>query len=184
MSRHRLTWGTVIVGLCVSRAAFAQVPNPTSVEFTPSLDHATLVTTYELGWFPSGVPTPVSVVDIGKPMPNATNVCSASIYLVRPVVGTFTAKIRAVGGEWSAPSNTFISTPVGVCVLSWATAAARVNIYALVAGVPTRTSVVSGVAATVVTAATACSTTAIALTTVSGTGVESALFAPTSAVAR
>jgi len=57
----------------------------------------------------------------------------------------------------------------------------RVNVYAMAAGVPTLVGVVSGVAATVVTPT--CSPTALALTRVVA-GVESALFAPTTAVTR
>ena len=102
---------------CIAVAASAQtpIPNPRSAEFTPSPDHAA-ITSYEIGWFLGAAADPVSTVDIGKPTPNASNICTAAINVMPLAFGdTYTAQIRAKAGtiysEWSLPSNPFSRIP-------------------------------------------------------------------------
>lgn len=104
--------------LLVANTVAAQtVLNPTRVTFTASPDHnATvggipLVDHYELRHFLSGANTPVQVQSIGKPTPNAQNVCTAGVTSL-PVSSTnqYTAKVAAVGptGEGiSTASNSY-----------------------------------------------------------------------------
>lgn len=90
------------------------LPNPTGAEFTASPDHAT-ITSYEIGWFLGGATSPVSTVDLGKPTPNASNVCTVVINVMPLPFNEYTAKVRAKAGtvysEWSDPSNPFQRVP-------------------------------------------------------------------------
>jgi hypothetical protein len=102
-----------LLGFAASASAQAVI-NPTGVEFTASADHAAL-SSYEIGWFLGAAVDPVSMVDIGKPTPDASNLCKATISVMPLPFNQYTAKVRAkagtVYGEWSDPSNVFFRAP-------------------------------------------------------------------------
>lgn len=103
-----------VVFLMVASAAFAQaVTNPTKAEFTASLDHAS-ITLYEIAWFNGATQVGVPV-DLGKPTPDANQLCSVTINTQPLAFATYTAKVRAKAGtvysEWSLPSNFFDRVP-------------------------------------------------------------------------
>jgi hypothetical protein len=100
---------------CASVAlAQTPIPNPTAIEFTPSPDHAQ-IDVYEVGWFLVGAASPVSVSDIGKPAPNASNICRATINVMPLAFNSYIAKARAKAGtvysDWSDPSDVFLRQP-------------------------------------------------------------------------
>jgi hypothetical protein len=103
-----------LLGVAAVAAAQTPIPNPTAIEFTPSLDHAQ-IDLYEVGWFLAGATSPVSVTDIGKPTPNASNICRATINVMPLAFNSYTAKARAKAGttysEWSDPSDIFLRQP-------------------------------------------------------------------------
>lgn len=92
------------------------VRNPTAVEFTPSVDHA-LVDSYELDIVkPDG--TVLQTLNVGKPVPDATNTCRATLN-VQPIafgVG-YALKVRARAGtavsDDAVSVNKFIRAPGG-----------------------------------------------------------------------
>ena len=104
----------LLLGLTASVARAQTVINPTGVEFTASLDHSA-ISSYEIGWFLGAEIDPVSMLDIGKPAPDASNLCKVAINVMPPPFNQYTAKIRAkagaVYGEWSDPSNLFFRAP-------------------------------------------------------------------------
>lgn len=91
-------------------------PNPRTLEFTPSVDHQA-ATSYRLGYFLPGATDPVQVVDIGKPTPDAQNICRATINTQPLGFGLdYTGKLKTiisagVESEWSEPSNPFDRVP-------------------------------------------------------------------------
>lgn len=100
-----------------STALGQSLPNPTGAEFTPSPDHA-VISSYEIGWFLGAATSPVSTVDIGKPVPTAANLCIVGINVMPLAFGEYTAKVRAkiagtpiVYSEWSEASNPFQRVP-------------------------------------------------------------------------
>lgn len=103
-----------LIGLVASAAGAQTIANPTAVEFTPSADHAQ-IDTYEVGWFLAGATSPVSTTDIGKPTPNASNICRATINVMPLAFNSYTAKARAKAGtvysDWSDPSDIFLRQP-------------------------------------------------------------------------
>jgi hypothetical protein len=85
----------------LSTPLFAQtvpdVQNPRSVEFTASPDHA-LIDSYELDILrPDG--TVLQTLNIGKPVPDSTNVCNAPVN-VQPVAFAtgYSMRLRARAG--------------------------------------------------------------------------------------
>jgi hypothetical protein len=116
MTTQRLvTWTAVALALVAGAPGLAHaqtVRNPTVVEFTVSVDHAT-VTRYEFGFFLGGA-EPVQTADLGKCTPNASQICTQSIPSY-PIGATYTAKLRAyvdaTSGDWSDASNPFFRTP-------------------------------------------------------------------------
>lgn len=101
--------------LCAAPVAAQGVINPSQVTFTASDDHA-IVTSYVIGYFAPGATAPLQEVDLGKPTPDATNTCAATINTRPLTFGTdYVAKVRAVAGtltsEWSAASNPFARLP-------------------------------------------------------------------------
>jgi hypothetical protein len=95
--------------------AFAQaLPNPTGATFTASPDHAS-ISSYEIAWFLVGAVDPVSTTDLGKPTPDALNVCTVVINVMPLAFNEYVAKIRAKAGtvasEWSDASNRFQRVP-------------------------------------------------------------------------
>lgn len=117
----RWVFVALIVGLFLAAPAVAaaqtvpSIKNPRLVEFTVSPDHA-VIDSYELGFFMPGAALPFTIVNIGKPAPDATGTASAPIN-VQPFTfaADYTAKLRAVVGtatsDWSAPSNPFDRVP-------------------------------------------------------------------------
>ena len=97
------------LGLCMP--AFAQAPppdvnNPTAVQWTASADHnAPGFDGYTLYIFdPVGVP--LNPIDLGKPVPDGTNTCVATIN-VQPIKfgNGFTVQLRArAGSSFSDPA--------------------------------------------------------------------------------
>jgi len=105
-----------LVLACLALASWASaqtVTNPTKAEFTASVDHAS-ITLYEIAWF-NGATQVGTVVDIGKPVPDANQVCLVTINTQPLAFATYTAKVRAKAGtvysEWSAASNFFDRVP-------------------------------------------------------------------------
>ena len=103
--------------LGAASAAFAQKPtNPRTLEFTPSVDHAA-ASGYTLGYFLPGATDPVQTVSLGKPTPNAQNVCTATINTMPLAFGLdYTGKLKTIispglESEWSEPSNPFDRVP-------------------------------------------------------------------------
>jgi hypothetical protein len=103
-----------LLGFAASASAQPPIANPTAIEFTPSADHAQ-IDAYEVGWFLAGATSPVSTTDIGKPAPNAANVCRATINVMPLPFNSYTAKARAKAGtvysDWSDPSDIFFRQP-------------------------------------------------------------------------
>ena len=116
-----------VVALLLAAPVFAQglVTNPTKVVFTASADHALngldgqpLVTRYDLRMFLEGASSPVQVIDLGKPTPDAENtitVENAAWFAAGALTPNVrhVAKVAAVGptGEGlSGESNPFGTT--------------------------------------------------------------------------
>jgi hypothetical protein len=102
----RLLWLRILIGcgvgvFCMSTSAAAQSPadvnNPSAVTFTASADHATL-DGYELDILRPDL-TVLQTLNLGKPVPDATNTCSAPMN-VQPVAfgNGYTVRIRAKAG--------------------------------------------------------------------------------------
>ncbi len=115
-----LTWAVLITAFLVLSPVIAhgqtKPPNPRTVEFTPSPDHAA-ATSYTIGYFLPGATDPVQTASIGKPTPNASNVCSATINVMPLTFGIdYIAKLKTiisagVESSWSEPSNPFDRVP-------------------------------------------------------------------------
>ena len=113
-----LAWGLLVGTFLVLSPVLVHgqqpVPNPTGAEFTPSPDHAA-IDSYQIGYFLAGAAEPTTLVDLGKPVPDAGNLCQAPINVMPLTFGDYTAKIRArvgtVWSEWSDPSNPFARIP-------------------------------------------------------------------------
>lgn len=108
-----------VLAIAAPATAQTNVTNPTRAEFTASLDHAA-ITSYEIAWF-SGAAQVGAVVDLGKPTPDANQLCTATIQVMPLTFATYTAKVRAkvvtglvgapIYSEWSAASNAFDRAP-------------------------------------------------------------------------
>jgi len=92
----------------------APAPLPTKVAFTPSLDHATLVTSYLVELRRATDPvtaTPVASKNLGKPAPVNNEIVVDISDIVNPLpAGTYYAVVVAIGANGSsasAPSATF-----------------------------------------------------------------------------
>lgn len=99
----------------VPAISFGQaVHNPTAVTFTASVDHAA-INNYVLGWFAIGATDPLMEVNLSKPTPDGSQVCTATIDARPLAFGSYIVKVRAVAGavtsEWSEPSNLGIRSP-------------------------------------------------------------------------
>jgi hypothetical protein len=105
-----------LLGFAAVASAQTKPANPRTLEFTPSVDH-TAATSYTLGYFLPGATDPVQSVSIGKPAPNAQNVCAVTINTQPLTFGlNYTAKLKTlisagVESEWSEPSNPFDRVP-------------------------------------------------------------------------
>ena len=94
----------------------ADINNPSGIQFTPSTDHAN-VDSYELDILrPDG--TVLQTLNVGKPTPDANNVCTAPIN-VQPItfgVG-YTMRLRAKAGtaysDYTPSENKFNRVPGG-----------------------------------------------------------------------
>lgn len=108
--------GFALLGFAAVAAAQEKPKNPRTLEFTPSIDHAA-ATSYTVGYFLPGATDPVQSVSIGKPTPNAQNVCTATVNTQPLTFGLdYTAKLKTVisagvESEWSEPSNPFDRVP-------------------------------------------------------------------------
>lgn len=120
MLAQTLVWAVLVMAFLVLTPVIVygqtKPPNPRTVEFTPSPDHAA-ATSYTIGYFLPGATDPVQTASIGKPTPNASNVCSATINVMPLTFGIdYTAKIKTiisagVESSWSEPSNPFDRVP-------------------------------------------------------------------------
>lgn len=90
--------------LAAAMQVVADVDNPTGVSFTPSTDHA-LIDSYELDILrPDG--SVLQVLNIGKPAPDATNTCTASINVQPIAFGTgYAMRLRARAGTAVSPDT-------------------------------------------------------------------------------
>jgi len=121
MRRFLTIFGAVLLGLCLAAGAHGQViTNPTTVEFTPSVDHDRLgldgvtpiVTRYDLRIFLEGATAPFQIHDLGKPAPvsGIISVTNPSWFVSLAMNVRHVARVAAVGptGEGvSAASNPF-----------------------------------------------------------------------------
>ena len=115
-----LTWAVLVTAFLVLSPVVVhgqtKPPNPRTIEFTPSPDHAA-ATSYTVGYFLPGATDPVQTASIGKPTPNASNVCSATINVMPLTFGIdYIAKLKTiisagVESAWSEPSNPFDRVP-------------------------------------------------------------------------
>ena len=92
----------------------AAAPQPTTLVFTASADHATNVTSYTVAIYRSADPvtgSPVATRDLGKPTPVSGDISVNISTLVDPLpAGTYKSVVRAVGPGGttaSAPSSNF-----------------------------------------------------------------------------
>jgi len=96
-------------------ASAQNLKNPSVATFTASADHAS-ITKYMIGYFLPGAVDPVTTADLGKPTPDAQNVCQVTLN-VMPLSfnANYTAKVKAVAGTaesvWSEASNPFDRVP-------------------------------------------------------------------------
>jgi len=121
MTQILIVFYAVLLGLGLAASANAQVAtNPTTVEFTPSVDHNRLgldgvtpiVTRYDLRIFLEGATAPFQTHDLGKPTPvnSLISVTNPSWFISLAMNVRHVARVAAVGptGEGvSAPSNPF-----------------------------------------------------------------------------
>jgi Big-like domain-containing protein len=98
------------VSVTVSTAA----PLPTKIAFSPSLDHATLVTSYLVELHRASDPvtaTPGASKNVGKPAPVNNEITVDISDIVNPLAtGSYYAVVTAIGAQGSsasAPSATF-----------------------------------------------------------------------------
>ena len=109
-----------VLTLLSSRAVAQPALNPTRAEFSPSVDHNSVVngtpvvSSYTLDLFLQGAPAPFQSVPLGKPNPDpdgTIRVDLTSQFVGWPVPGTvYVADVAAVGPGGTAPSaqsNTF-----------------------------------------------------------------------------
>jgi regulation of enolase protein 1 (concanavalin A-like superfamily) len=84
---------------------------PRAVEFTASVDHDTLVTSYQLDIFASGADpntaTPVASVNLGKPTPDASNTITVdeSAFFTALAPGSYQATVSSIGDGGSSRSG-------------------------------------------------------------------------------
>jgi hypothetical protein len=106
----------VFLLLAFAASAFAQKPqNPRDGTFTASVDHAAL-DKYVIGFFAPGAQSPTQTQDIGKPVPDAVNVCTFTFNSQPLTFGIdYVARVKAVAGTaesaWSDVSNPFDRVP-------------------------------------------------------------------------
>jgi hypothetical protein len=116
--RRVLVLVVVLLGSAAPAVAQSVVLNPRQVVFTASPDHNTLVggqplvVRYDLRHFLVGASSPVTTQDIGKPTPDGSSQCVASITaLPLSTTAQYVAKVAAVGpsgeGVSAASSNTY-----------------------------------------------------------------------------
>lgn len=116
----RVGWaGVVLLAVWPAVATAQTVTNPTSVEFTPSADHAVtmadgrpMVTEYRFEVWAAGATAPMQSTSLAKPAPEGDGKIrtAPALLLALPIGQTFTATVTAVGptGEGrSTPSNPF-----------------------------------------------------------------------------
>jgi hypothetical protein len=123
MRRLLLMSSLFILVSAISVSAQTLVINPTTATFTASPDHAVientvpLVTNYELRVFLStNTTTPVRVVNLNKPTPDASNLISVSVVstIAALAPGDYFGRVAAIGpgGEGvSVNSNPFQVKP-------------------------------------------------------------------------
>ncbi len=109
----------VWMGTCAPAMAQTAI-NPTTVQFTASADHNTMLgdapilTRYELRIFLSGATQPFTTQDLGKPVPDGSNtitVVNQSWFAVLAMNTTYTAKVAAIGPAGEGVSDA--SNPFG-----------------------------------------------------------------------
>jgi len=110
-------WLIVVALLLCSGVAAAQTPdvnNPSAVTFTPSTDHAT-VDSYELDILRPDA-TVLQTLNLGKPVPDATNTCTAPVNVQPIAFGSgYSMRIRAKAGtaasDYALSLNKFNRVP-------------------------------------------------------------------------
>jgi len=89
---------------------------PTAIAFRASVDHATLVTRYELRIFASGAnpstATPIATSDLGKPAPDAVGdiTVNRATFFSGLAPGSYVAAVRAIGPGGSSTSAGILFT--------------------------------------------------------------------------
>lgn len=102
--------------------AEAQTVNPSKVAWDYTASEHAAISKYQLGYFMGGA-EPFQTVDIAKGSVSPVGTGSYETPLPRPILGTFTAKLRAVavaagGGEvaseWSNATTPFSLSPLPI----------------------------------------------------------------------
>ena len=108
--------GTVVANLSFIRVASAgsvSTPPPTTIAttvvFTPSPDHTTLVSSYSVALYRASDPvtaSPVATKNLGKPSPVNGEISASITDIVTPLPsGSFYAVVTAIGSGGSAQST-------------------------------------------------------------------------------
>lgn len=110
---RRILVAVLGVLLMAASASAQPVPNPTTVAFTPSADHA-LVTAYEFGYFAAGATSPTQTASV----PSANLTAAGADYTFpfpRLLFGTYEHKLRACAGAscsaWAAADRPSVVSP-------------------------------------------------------------------------
>lgn len=111
----KLAVALMMLALASVASAQTKPQNPREGEFTASPDHAQ-IDRYVLGFFRPGAAEPVQTQDIGKPTPDAQNVCTFTFNSQPLGFGLdYVARVKAyaAGAEspWSEISNPFDRIP-------------------------------------------------------------------------
>jgi hypothetical protein len=109
-ARARDNSGGTRTSAAISVTVTAAAPQPTTVVFTASADHATNVTSYTVAIYRAADPvtgSPVATRDIGKPTPVSGDITVNISTTVDPLpAGSYKVVVRAIG-----PGGTTASTP-------------------------------------------------------------------------
>ncbi len=108
-ARARDNSGGTKTSSAIAMTVTSAAPNPTTLVFTASADHATNVTSYTVAIYRSADPvtgSPVATRDLGKPTPVSGDISANISTLVDPLpAGTYKAVVRAVGSGGTTAST-------------------------------------------------------------------------------
>jgi hypothetical protein len=104
----RLVFAEQVNGLALALALVAGQVTTATVEFTPSPDHATAVTRYELTFTPQGAPTPSHTINLALPTPGTDGLCRVPLtFAPAATIGqVYTVALVAIGPGGNSPPAT------------------------------------------------------------------------------